>query len=151
MFSQAPISFARLGFGLEGFESNTMTKQLVTKVGLELLGQIKKVQAGFARDWFFKELVLQTFVPNVVFSPLPKVVQSNCCLFYQLWVDRLQARLWCYWRWFLDFSLATGQRLCEGKSSYKMGCKILRRFKFSQNFFRHYKRKRISWEPWKGF
>ena len=30
-FLKTPISFARLGFGLEGFESNTMTKQLVSK------------------------------------------------------------------------------------------------------------------------
>ena len=38
-----PISFARFRFGLEGFESNTvnMPQQSVTKVGLELLGQLK--------------------------------------------------------------------------------------------------------------
>ena len=49
-FLKTPISFARLGFGLEGFESNTMTKQLVTKVGLELLGQLKiQIRMGIAQ------------------------------------------------------------------------------------------------------
>ena len=44
-----PIRFARLGVWsgrLEGFESNTMTKQLITKVGLELLRQLKRFKVN---------------------------------------------------------------------------------------------------------
>ena len=44
-FLMIPINFARLGFGLEGWNALNPTQSVsesVTKVGLELLGQLKK-------------------------------------------------------------------------------------------------------------
>ena len=43
-FLMIPINFARMGFGLEGWNALNPTQSVsesVTKVGLELLGQLK--------------------------------------------------------------------------------------------------------------
>ena len=53
-FLMIPINFARLGFGLEGWNALNPTQSVsesVTKVGLELLGQLKTLKIYLANMW----------------------------------------------------------------------------------------------------
>ena len=84
-FVMTPISFVRFFVWSgrpKGFESNTMTKQLVTKVGLELLGQLKiQIRMGIAQiaiwpplsrsDWHFLYPIWASF--STIFSTFVKL------------------------------------------------------------------------------